>query len=377
MSELFHFPLSASAASRWVACAGSVNLCALYPSGETPKSMEGTAAHWVASETLTNTQPPLGAIAPNGIEVTEEMLDGADMYADNVRAATSRGGALHVEKTMGCHTIHSDCGGTPDAWHHDSGNITVWDYKFGHGFVDVFENQQLIVYAAGILELLGVVNGSGKDDSFFTFTFRIVQPRNYHRDGPIREWKVKAVDLRAHFNILRAAADAAWLRVDAKCTPGGQCGHCDGRHACEALQQAGFKGMDFASGSTPLELSNAALGTELTLINHYLARLEARKTGLEEMAAAQIKSGGVVPGFTLDSTVGRLGWTKPVDEVIALGQMMGVEVSKPGVITPTQAIKAGLPDTVVAQYSGRPAGGLKLVASKDAVARRVFGPGAS
>lgn len=373
MSELFHFPLAASAAPRWVACAGSVNLCALYPSGDTPKSREGTAAHWVASESVLNVAPALGAIAPNGVEVTEEMLDGAEMYAADVLKVAAGGGKLHIEETMGCRLIHSDCGGTPDAWHHDSGNITVWDYKFGHGFVDVFENWQLIVYAAGILAELGVTNYSGVDDSFFTFNFRIVQPRNYHRDGPIREWRVRACDLRAHFNILRAAAEKAWLRVDAKCAPNEQCDHCDGRGHCEALQQTGFKGMDYASGSTPLELTNAALGTELTLINHYLARLEARKTGLEEMAAAQIKAGGSVPGFALDSTVGRLAWSKPVEEVIALGQMMGVEVSKPGVITPTQAIKAGLPDTVVAGYSARPPGSLKLVASRDDKARRVFG----
>jgi hypothetical protein len=353
-----------------------VNLCALYPSGDTPKSREGTAAHWVASESVLNVAPALGATAPNGVEVTEEMLDGAEMYAADVLKVAAGGGKLHIEETMGCDLIHSDCGGTPDAWHHDSGNITVWDYKFGQGFVDVFENWQLIVYAAGILDELGVTNGndgSGGDVSPFTFTFRIVQPRNYHRDGPIREWRVRASDLRAHFDILRAAAKKAWLRVDAKCTPNEQCDHCDGRGHCEALQQTGFRGMDYASGSTPLELTNAALGTELTLINHYLSRLEARKTGLEEMAAAQIKAGGRVPGFALDSTVGRLAWSKPVEEVIALGQMMGVEVSKPGVITPTQAIKAGLPDTVVAGYSARPPGSLKLVASRDDKARRVFG----
>lgn len=373
MTELFHFPLSASAAARWVACAGSVNLCALYPSEDTPKSLEGTAAHWVASEALAGITVPFGAIAPNGIEVTEEMLDGADMYAENVLAVARTGGQLHVEKTMGCHSIHSDCGGTPDAWHHDSGIITVWDYKFGHGFVDVYENLQLIVYASGILDQLGVKNGSGVDDQFFTFRFRIVQPRNYHRDGPIREWVVKASELRAHFNILRAAAKKAWLRTDAQCTPNAECEYCSASHVCEALQQTGFKGMDYASGSTPLVLSNAALGTELTLLNHYLARLEARKTGLEEMAASEIKAGRIVPGFTLNSTVGRLGWTKPVDEVIALGQMMGVDVSKPGVITPTQAIKKGLPDTLVAGYAARAAGGLKLTATDESKARRIFG----
>lgn len=374
MSELFHFPLSASSAARWVACAGSVKLCASYPSEDTPKSLEGTAAHWVASETLLGKpQPQVGSLAPNGVEITEEMLDGADLYVTDVLNATKGGGELHVEQTMGCRLIHPDCGGTPDAWHHNSGKITIWDYKFGHGFVDVYVNWQLMVYAAGVLETLGVVNGSGIDDSFFTFSFRVIQPRNYHRDGPVREWTIRADDLRAYFNILRAAAEAAWLRVDAKCTPNPECANCSARHVCEALQQTGFEGMDFAAGSTPLELSNDALGTELTLLYHYLDRLDARKTGLEEMAMAAIKAGNVVPGFALNSTTGRLGWTKPVEEVIALGQMMGVEVSKPGVITPTQAIKAGLPDTLVAQYSGRPPGSLKLVVADDRKARRIFG----
>jgi len=53
---------------------------------------------------------------------------------------------------------------------------------------------------------------------------------------------------------------------------------------------------------------------------------------------------------------------------------MGVDISKPGALTPTQAIKAGLPDTLIATYSERKAGGLKLVASNESRARRVFGP---
>jgi len=371
MSELFHFPLAASAAARWVACPGSVHLCAQFPEEDTPQSLEGTAAHWVASESVLNV-PPVVTVAPNGVELTEEMFEGAEMYAEDVLAISRIGGQLHVEKTMGCHTIHSDCGGTPDAWHHDSGNITVWDYKFGHGFVEVFENWQLIVYAAGILEQLGVGPGA-KSDEFFTFCFRVVQPRNYHRDGPIREWVVKASDLRPYFNILRAAAEKAWLRVDAKCITNDACKHCSGHHACEALQQAGFGGMEYAGSRVPLVLPNEALGLELSLLHHYLARMEVRKTGLEEMAAAEIKAGRIVPGFALETTSGRVAWTKPIEEVIALGQMMGVDISKPGALTPTQAIKAGLPDTLIATYSERKAGGLKLVASDESRARRVFG----
>jgi hypothetical protein len=373
MSELFHFPLAASSAARWVACPGSVALCALYPGEDSPASLEGTAAHWVASESILNAQASIGTVAPNGVEVTEEMLDAADMYAMSVLDVARLGGALHIEKTMACHAIHSDCGGTPDAWHHDSGIITIWDFKYGHGFVDVFENWQLITYAAGILEQLGVKRGSDVDDQFFTLRFRVVQPRNYHRDGPIREWVINASELRPYFNILRAAAGAAWLRVDAKCVPNSECRYCSARHVCEAVQQAGFSAMEYSGSPVPLVLSDAALGTELSLLNHHLARLEARKTGLEEMAASEIKAGKVVPGFALESTSGRVGWTKPIEEVIALGQMMGVDISKPGACTPTQAIKAGLPEDLVGSYSERKVGGLKLVSSSSAGARRAFG----
>jgi hypothetical protein len=131
--------------------------------------------------------------------------------------------------------------------------------------------------------------------------------------------------------------------------------------------------MEYSGSAVPLVLSNAALGTELSLLNHHLARLEARKTGLEEMAASEIKAGKVVPGFALESTSGRVGWTKPIEEVIALGQMMGVDISKPGACTPTQAIKAGLPEDLVGSYSERKVGGLKLVSSSSAGARRAFG----
>ena len=372
MSELFHFPLAPSAAARWVACAGSVSLCALYPGEDSPASLEGTAAHWVASESIGGIGVPLGIVAPNGVEVTEEMLDAADMYATDVLAVAGIGGELHVEKTMAIHTIHSDCGGTPDAWHHDSGVIILWDFKYGHGFVDVYENWQLITYAAGILDQLGVKNGSGVDDQFFTFRFRVVQPRNYHRDGPIREWVIKASELRPYFNILRMAAEKSWLRVEAKCVPNSECKHCLARHVCEAVQQSGFSAMEYSGSATPLVLSDVALGIELSLLNHHLARLEARKTGLEEMAAAEIKAGKVVPGFAMESTSGRVGWIKPIEEVIALGEMMGVNVSKPGALTPTQAIKAGLPEALVGSYSERKAGGLKLVPSNGAGARRAF-----
>ena len=371
-SPTYHFPLAPSSAARWVACPASVDLCARYPGEDTPQSLEGTAAHWVASEMLEGVVIPAGTLAPNGVEVTEEMLDAADLYVDDVREVAAGGGDLHIEETVLIKSIHSDNGGTPDAWHWLAATrvITIWDFKYGHGFVDAYENWQLIDYVAGILEKLGI---NGSNDAQATVRMRVVQPRNYHRDGPIREWSVKAVDLRSYFNILRMAATKAWLRKDAKCIPNTECKHCSARHVCTALQQTGFEGMDVVSGMAPSELSPEALSLELRMLQHYKARMEARMTGLEAMAAAEIKAGRSVLGFGMEPTQGRVKWTKPIEEVVALGQMMGVDISKPGALTPAQAAKKGLPAELLAAYSARDEGGLKLAAVDGSAARRVFG----
>lgn len=366
----YHFPLAPSSAARWVACPGSVALCGQYPGEDTPQSLGGTAAHWVAGEVFEGRMPAVGSLAPNEVEVTDEMLDAAEMYVDEVRAVASTGGRLEIEKTMPIKSIHSDNGGTPDAWYHDKGNITVWDFKYGHGYVSAYENWQLIDYVAGIFDILDV---NGANDQFFTVTMKVVQPRNYHKEGPIRAWTVKAVDLRAHFNILRGAAEKAWMRADAKCLPNDECKHCSARHVCEALQQTSFKGMDVVSGMSPSELSNGALGLELRMLRHYLKRMEARLTGLEAMATAELKAGRTVPGFGMEASVGRVKWTKPVEEIVALGQMMGVDISKPGALTPAQAIKKGLPADLLKMYSAPGEAGAKLAAIDASAAQRVFG----
>jgi hypothetical protein len=70
--------------------------------------------------------------------------------------------------------------------------------------------------------------------------------------------------------------------------------------------------------------------------------------------------------------MGRTVWTAPASEVIALGNMLGVDVSKPDVITPKQSIKAGLPAEVVAAYSHAPRGAAELAEDNGHAAAKVF-----
>lgn len=357
-----HAPFAPSGLATIVACPGAFKMRKLYPDDEdSPSAMEGTAAHWVASEMLLGRTHTAGELAPNGIAVTEEMLDGAEMYADAL--APYLDGAK-IETQIRCANVHADCYGTPDFIRLNQDTMVVADYKYGHRHVEVFENWQLIAYAEGEMFYW---HGNGN----LKIIFLIVQPRSYHRDGPVREWHLPASELPSYVERLRAACIAA-EQPDAPCVPSIHCQDCSASHACQALQNAAYSALDIAGQSAPLELTPEATGLELRIIEWAMERLKARQSGLAEQAQSLLRSGTSVPGYALEAGTGREKWAKSVDEVIALGSMMGVNVSKPGVITPKQAIKAGLPAELVRTYSETPVGEVKLVRSNEKQLRKVF-----
>lgn len=373
-----HALLAPSSAKRWVKCNASALLEACYPDDETDAAREGTAAHWVASEQLTHAAIPatlLGVAAPNGVIVTDEMIEAAGVYVAHVRSHLERLGldhdALVVEQRVDIPRVHPENWGTPDCWLYNrvgSHELHVWDYKFGHGFVDEFENWQLIDYTAGILDRLGL---NGQDDQTLTVHTHIVQPRCYHASGPVRSWSVPAVHLRAHFNILAMAAKDA-MSGQASAKPGEHCVNCKARHACNALQEDAYRSAQIARESVSVDLSPEALGLELHYLRGALTRLQARLTGLEQQAESLLRSGQRVPYSTLVQSSGRQQWSVSVAEVLALGALCNVKVAKDDVITPQQAIKAGIPAELVELYSKRTSG-LKLAADDGRDARKVFG----
>jgi len=359
MSE--HAILASSSAARWVICPGSVMLEQQYPETEpTEKSLGGTAAHWVASETL-NGVVSLPSTAPNGVEIDDEMWEAVDVYVEDVRSVGT--GELAIEKRVSMPQIHPENWGTPDAVHFADGVLTIWDFKYGHRHVEVFENWQLIDYAAGCInEYPGV----------HTVRLRVVQPRNYHKDGPVREWVVKVADLAVYFAVLRCSAAEAFDTETVKCFPSSECLHCNAAHACDTLKASSFSVLDGSGRPMKTDLPDDALGFELRLLDRGIERLQARRLGLAEQAASRVKGGNTVPGYGMEASSGRVRWAKPVNEIIALGEMMNIQIAKPGLITPTQAVKAGLPAELLAAYSERPAGSPKLVQVNVDDARKVF-----
>lgn len=369
-----HSILPPSGAGAWKLCGLWVAMNQAYPQADTPETLEGNAAHWVFAEMLAGRPVSEGMQAPNGVFITDEMIEGAELVVDTVRARIPAGTVLHVEEPVAIPRIHAQCWGTPDIWAFYGATLEVIDYKFGHRFVDEYENDQGVAYTAGIIDHLADVLGKGAGllDQAIKVNFTVVQPRCFYKGAPVRTWSVMASDLRGHINQLANAAGVA-LAPNPPAVTNPECRDCPGRHACPALQKAAYSDAEFAVKSSPVELPPAAASLELRMLERSLERLQARVDGMREAVATYIHQGHSVPFHRAEQGYGRQQWTMPTEQVLAMGQLMGVDLSKPGVKTPKQAIKSGVDEAVIKAYSVTPLGSLKLVPDNPADARRVFG----
>lgn len=364
-----HAFLPPSGAEIWVRCAAAPSMWRRYPDEDSIAAKEGTAAHWAFEQLFSSQVIDAGLVAPNGIVLTEEMVEGAHMYVDEVRE-TSAGLPIYIEQTIRIPRVHENNWGTPDTFAFDKERsiLYLWDYKFGHGYVDEFENYQLMDYAAGLFDIFDI---DGEKDQMTEIVLTVVQPRCAHRDGPVRRLRCRAWELRGYINNLRAAAEAA-SAPNPRATVNSKCKHCSGRHACEALQRSAYVSADISRISVPLDLPTSSLALELSMLSKAKESLDARVSGLEESIHSSIARGERVGGWSLEPGRGSVIWNRPFGEVKTLGEMMGVSVVKDELITPKQAIKKGLPEEVVSAVSESKPGSLKLVQDNLSMLRKVF-----
>lgn len=358
-----HAFLPPSGAPYWRYCSLWPTMNARFPKESGAESLEGDAAHWC---NVQPEPPALGMRAPNDVGITADMLKGRELWHSVCnRKANYDADEAHVSGKS-IHATSND--GTPDRVEIDAGCLTVLDYKFGFGQVDAFENWQLINYAALILESLGL------NDLQWSIRFVIVQPRGYHRDGPVRTWELpQAALLRGYWNQLRAAAAEATTPERVRGTVGPQCKHCSGRHACDALLRNTLVSEDLAGSSVPLDLSPAAVGDEWRRLRRARKLMEARETGLAEQAKAMMMQGQRVPHVALEESSGHARWKLQPDQVIAIGRTLGLDLSTQEVLTPAQARQLGMPADIVASLAYVPRGELRIVEDDGAALRKLFG----
>lgn len=371
-----HAPLAPSRASRWGpgACPGSAAMERKYPEDEdSEESRQGTAAHFYVTEALAGRIHPPGHLTPNGHPIDLEMIECGEALLTDVRDTlkAAQSGALRIEERVSmAKMVHPDNWGTPDTYLLDTEQTTlhVWDYKYGHRYVDAFRNWQMIDYAIGILECEGI-----EDWHPWRITLTIAQPRNYAPEGPMREWYLSGSQLREYAGQLKEAAMLA-AYPDAELRTGPHCRDCLAAHACPALQRAAMAAVDVSYRQGSIDMPADAVGLELKILAASAARLKARMDALEEHAIGLIRTNKAVPHWTMGRTQPRSVWKQPAEEIVEMGKLFGVDLAQPlKAITPPQAIKAGIDRAVITEYAETPLGSLKLVPADESNAAKAFG----
>lgn len=371
-----HSILAPSSAHIWMQCAASVRMQLPYANDPpSPEAAEGDAAHWLAANIAEHRVGAfVGDVAPNGVKIDQDMIDGAELFAEVCGVGAT------YEKHVPIVGIHPVCAGTPDARCVTPRKLRMLDYKYGHRFVEVFENPQLVAYTLGVIET--ELGGVCPDEVEFT----VVQPRAYHPKGPVQSWMYTPAEFRALVARMHKAAHAAVSmsgvpHPNAPATTGPECRDCKARHECTLFQSVAARIVDAEAQRTErYNLPPAQLGAELAYLDEALERLKARRDGLAIQAEDHMRSGRPVQGYCMQPGRSNLAWDEgvTVDQVAALGTTFGVELCRDvELVTPTQARTAlkrrALPPELLDAYTHRPRGAMSLAKSSTITLRKAFG----
>lgn len=377
-----------------VACLASPHLQAQVPAlPPTEEELEGEAAHWVAMRYAAGygRELPVGSKFKSRHrewEVDGDMVTGAMMYVNALGGPHS---TLRLEDPVDIPRIYpSNYYGTPDGWRFFPQYnfpaelrlprstiklLRVADYKYGHRFVEVFESYQLSAYASGVMHRLQLTDN---DDDLWVELI-LVQPRSYHREGPVRIWRGPAHMLRATLNVAKSAVTESRDTPHPPARTSEHCVDCKARHVCKTLQYATQTLIDFSTTAEVVEMPAEAMGQELALVEDAIQRLEARQTGLAAQAEALLRQGRPVAFYHMSPGQSRLTYLDNVtaEEITSFGDLIGIDLRKPQtlkekLVTPTQAIALGIAPDVMKSYASRPPAAFKLTRDNSITARKVF-----
>lgn len=359
--------LRPSGAGAWVRCALYVAMQAAYSSetDETDNEVreDGTACHWLAAELFAGRFHPVGTLSPNNRVLTQDMFDACDTYLDVMKEWPDC--EHYVEIPADCSVIYPGMTGTPDCWAYKPGHLRVMDLKYGFGFVEVFHNYQLTIYALAIGELLKL-----PDDTKVELI--IVQPRAWSVEGDVRRWFTTLGELRVVKLQLQHAAMMA-MAPNPVGTAGMWCIDCAGRLDCETFVRNTGPLIDFGHSAHRVNPTPDQVAEELRFVMSALALLDARKEALHTMLDHHQRRGGITRHFRMAPTTGRESW-KPGMERAAINmarEYFKVDITKP--ITPKQA-RAKLPSHVVNAFVDQPKTAMKLVPIGPFDVEKAFSP---
>lgn len=366
-----HAKLSPSSAEKWVNCPAAPFLEKDVVEDPSEYAAEGTAAHFLAEQALTQH----GGVLPTGFigrkvlvsntgdccflssmtttspedficEVNEDMFTKIQNYVDIILAyQRETGGQLFVENRVSVEHITGEIGaeGSADVVILSSDKLQIHDLKYGHKPVSVEGNKQLAIYALGVYEEIRDIFPIEK------IRLGIHMPNLYSHDTT----ELTVQELLDWGESLKAAAKVSLDILEGR-TPldeskhihaGDHCrkGYCKVRATCKKLHDLVMEECDFeALPATQEELNSISLErmgyllTKKKLFVDWIGAIETR-------ANALAKSGTKIPHHKLVmGPQGNREWTDKKAVEAKLKSMKGIKITDiydSKLISPTTAGK--------------------------------------
>jgi hypothetical protein len=244
------------------------------------------------------------------------------------------GRRAQVEQRFDLSHYYPGCFGTADfvCYFGSTKTLHVVDYKHGQGVpVEVEENEQLMYYGLGALH----ANKFPVKEIVLT----IVQPRCYHKDGPIRSWRTtpeRMIDFIGElvYDAKKTAEDNAPL------VTGDHCRWCSASAVCPAqydsnvkAAQAVFQPQALTSFNVVGALYDAKkLGDTL----HILDRVEEWAKSVRAFAYEEAKAGRCPPGWKL---VDKRAMRKWIDESAVIKEFNKYNIFEQTLMSPAKLEK--------------------------------------
>ena len=344
-----HARLAPSAAHRWFACPGSVNLVGGEESPTSTFAEEGTIAHAIAEKYLS------GQYVTKELDFQFDKRNVGTMASEYIAELEHEDFALDEEFVQAvrdyCHVVAQDwfeddreaysetriyvndeCHGTIDfriaeEW----GMLIIYDLKFGKGiYVSVQDNPQAMIYLLG----------ASKEGNYADYEIVIVQPRWRDEEDRIRRLSVSQKELDEFENLLMKRIGAT-KEENAPLITGDHCQFCPAKLRCPELENqvvTMFEAKDIA----PDHVSNEKLAGYLEAAPAVHAFLKAIVAEADE----RLSLGQDIPRHKRVATFGNRKWKPNAEKKLIkylipkLGSEFAENLYCPTkLITPAQAEK--------------------------------------
>lgn len=414
-----HAKLSASAASRWMNCPGSVRLIKdledsgqIRPDTSSDAAMEGTAAHHIAECCVNDmlaggwaisAEKYLGcsvSVEPDGdgtelhepgrgkadanpnwkmYDVTDDMVIAVDVFVRHIREVLESMGASEdgipsdISAEVEAHADLSflgrdDLGGRIDVRITQLlGDMHVIDYKHGRGIpVSPEKNHQLMIYGLG-----GDANADMMPEHV---VLTIVQPR-CPKNEAVDSWTIGAQELRdwGREVLLPAAnlTDTSDLLNpgEKQCRWCRAAGHCDGAHT-KALQVAAAEFEDIPEEPTAKNAKTAVMAMDMGKVLRILDMRDFIEGALKAATArviGELEAGRGVEGWKLVASRSQRKWKADAEDALKRKRVPATvtHIKKLASFTVIEKARKGKYKGIVAELTEKPAGKPTLVPMGD------------